>query len=105
MRQFVVYRNRNTSSAGLYPFLVNVQSELIRDMDTRVVIPLFRAPSKRPPAPDGLSPLFKLDGEMFVLMTPMIASVDASVLGAEVHDLSPERANIMAALDMLISGI
>ena len=105
MRQFVAYRNRNKAAAGLYPFLLNVQSDLIRDMETRVVIPLLRAPSKRPPAPDRLSPLFELDGEKFVLMTPMIASVGIGVLGGEAHDLSRERATILAALDLLISGI
>ena len=41
MPQFAVYLNRNLRSSDLFPFLVDVQSELLRDLETRVVLSLI----------------------------------------------------------------
>jgi toxin CcdB len=38
--QFAVYRNKSPRSKSTYPFLVDVQSDLLDELQTRVVIPL-----------------------------------------------------------------
>ena len=46
MPQFAVHRNRNAATRARYPLLVDVQSDLLAGMGTRVVVPLvfvFRA--------------------------------------------------------------
>ncbi len=40
MPQFAVYRNRNAATRARYPLLLDVQSDLLAGMGTRVVIPL-----------------------------------------------------------------
>ncbi|MCE9901908.1 CcdB family protein, partial [Hafnia paralvei] len=37
--QFMVYRNNGNSRA--YPYLLDVQSDIIGELNTRLVIPLF----------------------------------------------------------------
>lgn len=40
MAQFTVHRNKNVHTKGIFPFVVDVQSDLLEDLQTRVVIPL-----------------------------------------------------------------
>lgn len=40
MSQFTIYRNHNARTKNRIPFLLDVQSDLLSDLGTRVVIPL-----------------------------------------------------------------
>lgn len=105
MRQFSVCENRDPASRKLYPLLLNIQSDLMADAETRVVAPLYPLGQGRNPSISSLSPVLKLNGREYVLMTPLLAGVALARLGKPVADLSGERATILAALDLLISGI
>lgn len=105
MHQFTVCENANPASRKLYPYLLNVQSDLIEETETRVVIPLHPVGRGGEPVMSSLSPVLDIAGRQHVLMTPLIAGVGLARLGRPVADLSQERPIIMAALDLLISGI
>ncbi len=40
MPQFAVYRNPNPETTADYPLLLDVQSDLIAELGTRVVVPI-----------------------------------------------------------------
>ena len=40
MPQFTAHRNRNAATRARYPLLLDVQTDLLEDLGTRVVIPL-----------------------------------------------------------------
>jgi toxin CcdB len=103
MRQFGVYRNRNAATRSAYPLLLNVQSDLISETGTRVVVPLV--PAGRIPAMLPLVPNLPVGGKPHVMVTPLMTAMELADLGALEGDLSGERATIMAALDFLVSGI
>ena len=106
MRQFGVYRNRNEGTRALYPLLLNVQSDLIQETGTRVVVPM--APvvrGRQPPAISSLAPVIDVGGKPHVLLVPLLAATEVADLGTLESDLSSERTAIIAALDLLISGI
>ena len=106
MRQFGVYRNLDEATRPLYPLLVNVQSDLIAETGTRVVVPMAPVIAGRHPPPiSSLVPVLQVDGNPHVLVVPLLAAVDLASMGPLESDLSSERTAIMAALDMLISGI
>ena len=106
MHQFGVFRNRNAATSARYPLLLNVQSDLIAETGTRVVVPLLPATRNRASlAISGLAPEIDIDGKAYVLVVPLLAAIDVADLGPIAADLSPARATIMAALDLLISGI
>ena len=48
MAQFTLYRNKNPRSRAAAPFLLNVQSDLLEEMHSRVVIPLTKAAAQLP---------------------------------------------------------
>lgn len=104
MQQFCVYRNRNAATRSAYPLLLNVQSDLISETGTRVVVPLVPANRGMPSMP-LLAPTLSIKGKPHVLATPLLAGVELEDLGALEDDLSDARAEIMAALDLLVSGI
>lgn len=103
MSQFSVYRNRNAATRSAYPLILNVQSDLISETGTRVVVPLVPVGQGLPAMPP-LAPALLVGGQMHVMATPLMGATEFADLGPLEEDLSAERAVILAALDFLISG-
>ena len=47
MPQFAVYKNRNEATRGRFPLLLDVQSDLLEPLKTRIVVPLSPAVTSR----------------------------------------------------------
>lgn len=101
MAQFDVLR---TSRGGTYPLVVDVQAELHRRLATCVVVPLIARRRYGPRPITRLQPLVAVGGEEYVAMVPLLASVPRSSLGEVVGSLATRRADLIAALDLLITG-
>lgn len=105
MPQFSLYRNPNPDTKAAFPLLLDVQSDLIADLGTRVVIPLAPAAAMKGKLIKTLTPVFDVDGKPYVMLTPQLAGISKQQVGAKVADLAMHRDEIMAALDLLITGI
>lgn len=105
MSQFTVHRNPNPATKAAIPYLLNVQSDLIVDLGTRVAVPLFPAAAMKGVTIRTLMPIFEIDGKQYVMMTPQLAGIPKKLLGTAVADLSDKRGEIVSALDLLITGI
>ena len=105
MPQFTVHRNTNPATKTAVPFLLNVQSDLIEDLGTRVAVPLYPAVAMKGKTIRTLTPTFEIDGKQYVMVTPQLAGVPKKLLGASVTSLSAKRDEIISALDLLITGI
>ena len=98
MARFDLYRNPD--GPGL---LLDVQSDLMRDLNTRIVVPLMRR--REAPKPAGrLNPVFDIDNAEFVLVTQFLAAIPVVELGSRSGNLAHEDVAITNALDMLFSG-
>lgn len=104
MAQFRAYRNPRTESRQRFPLLLDVQSDLIGALETRVVVPLAPVAAKAPPRLTVLMPELEIEGRKYSMYTPQLAGIAKRELGAEVADLATSRPEIIAALDLLISG-
>jgi toxin CcdB len=82
-----------------------VQSELASELGTRVVIPLSPHSARKGAPISTLMPVFEIEGRKYVMLTPQLAGVPRQRLGARVADLGPHRDAIIAALDLLFTGI
>jgi toxin CcdB len=102
--QFTVYRNKSSRTKSTFPFLVDVQSDLLEQLQTRVVIPLTRTAGLAKKPLIQLTPALTFDGESYVLMTPQLAGVARAELGAPAGSLGGERNAIIAAMDFLLTG-
>lgn len=105
MAQWTLHRNPNAATRKDIPYLLDVQSDLLSALGTRVVVPLFT----RKAAPTGtltrLTPELRIKGERLVLMTPQLAGVRAKDMGEAIGDLSAHRSEFIGALDLLFTGI
>jgi toxin CcdB len=102
--QFTVYRNRSPRTKATFPLLLDVQSDLLEQLQTRVVIPLAKAARLAKKPLSHLTPVLKFERESYVLMTPQLAGMAYSDLGAAAGSLIEERQTIMGAIDFLLSG-
>ena len=102
--QFAVFENRNPASRRLYPFVVDLQSELLADfLATRLVAPLARvAFIKRPIA--ELTPVVSFQGSDYVIDIPQMAAVVSKTLGSPMGSLAAYRNALIRAVDRLITG-
>ncbi|MCO5120858.1 MAG: CcdB family protein [Burkholderiaceae bacterium] len=105
MGQFDVYQNPDRASRGTYPRLLDIQSDLLDGLHTTVVIPLIPASQAGKAIFDRLTPVVELDGESWIVLTPQMAGIDREHIGSPVASLATYRAELVAALDFLISGI
>ncbi|HWS74869.1 MAG TPA: CcdB family protein [Quisquiliibacterium sp.] len=105
MPQFDVFTNENPATRARAPYLVDVQSELLEELATRVVVPLVAAGKGTLAPMTRLMPVFEIEGRRFTFVTPQLAGVPRAVLGRRVASLASSRHEIVAALDVLISGI
>jgi toxin CcdB len=102
--QFSVYRNKNSRTKAAFPFLVDVQSDLLEPLNTRVVVPITQARALTKKPVSHLTPELLFNGDRYVLVTPQLAGIGRAELGALAGSLTEERQTILAALDFLLTG-
>jgi len=105
MPQFAVYKNRNAATRARFPFLLDIQSDLLGPLATRVVVPLEAAGQARSRTMQTLTPSIRVEGSDYLMVTPQLAGVALRDLGPVIGNASPHRQAIIAALDFLIFGI
>lgn len=103
MAQFDVYTNPNPESKRAIPYLLDVQAELLSDLTTRVVIPLYSVAAMGKVA-KHLNPQFSIKRTTVIMSTAELAGVTVNILGDKVCSLKEHRNEIIAALDFLITG-
>ena len=104
MAQFDVYLNPNAATRKAVPYLLDVQADLLDMLATRVVVPLVLAEEMRLAA-RHLNPQFKIKGTAVVMSTAELAGASNHSLGDKVASLKNKRDEIVAALDLLFTGI
>lgn len=93
----------------LYPspagrgFLLDVQSDLLGALNTRVVVPLL--PEDEAPVPARrLNPIFDIAGVRHVMATQFMSAIQTRHLAAPSGSLADKTDEITAAIDMLTHG-
>ena len=105
MAQFDVYLNPSAKTKNEFPYIVDIQQSLLKDIATRIVIPLGKAEKFKGESMKNLTPEIKLDNVKLLLMVPQIASMPKKLLKEPVGSLSHFRDEIISALDFAIIGI
>ena len=103
MAQYDVHRNASDSASGDVPYLLDIQSDLLAQLQTRVVVPLIPA-DLYGKAISRLNPVFDIHGETCVGAFTELAGVPRSCLGDIVCSVSEQRDDITAAVDFLLQG-
>ena len=98
MAQYDVFRNPEGSG-----YLLDVQSDLLDGLTTRLVVPLM--PQTQAPKPAArLNPIVNIAEEPHIIVTQFMAAVPAKLLSEPATSVSRLRDDITAAIDMLTHG-
>ena len=95
-----VYASPGHAAAG---YVVDVQSDLLSSLTTRVVVPLLPETAVRA-ATTRLNPVFEIDGRNHALIVQAIATVPRHDLHGAVTSLKDHHDTILAAIDFLLTG-
>lgn len=105
MRQFDVYSNPNPDSCERLPYLIVLQSDLLERLDNVVAAPL-RSPQDGKSIPIlRLNPVVEVGTERYFVRIQDLAAIPARSLRQPVCNLSSEREALLAALDLLFTGL
>lgn len=100
MAQFDIYAMKR----GEVEFLLDLQDEMLEHLTTRVVAPLA-LPEKVGAAMKIVNPSILVGGVRYLLLTHLLAAVPLLSLGSPVNSAKAQRDEIVAALDLLFTGI
>ena len=104
MAQFTIYTNANAQTKQLYPYLLELQSNLLSDLATCVVAPLAPVSKQADTAMTRLTPVISIAGEAYLMQTQQLSAIARKQLGKAVGNASSNSHEIIAAIDFLISG-
>jgi len=105
MSQFSVYKNKNSRTKKIFPYLLDIQSDLLDQLRTTVVIPLGKYSIVKDQVITKLCPIVEIDGNKYAALTQQIAGIEKSLLGTNVTNISNYRSEFIDAIDLIISGI
>jgi toxin CcdB len=103
--QYDVYPNPHPGSRASVPFVIDVQSNLIDQLPTRLVMPLSRVGAMLSNLPSTLCPMFDIEGESLLLMAHQAGPLPARLLRKPIASMGHRAADVCAALDAVLSGL
>ena len=105
MAQFTIYQNKSLQSKKEFPLLLDIQTNLLDSLQTTVVVPLKKLETNKDKILTQLTPTFKIEGVNYLMLTPQLAGIQRKDLGKAITDIEHSRADILNALDFLLTGI
>jgi toxin CcdB len=103
--QFDVYDNPSPRMRDQYPFVIDVQSNLLSSLATRMVVPLAVTSLAAKELPQRLCPVFTVRRKYLMLVPFEAAPLDKRLLKTEVSSIRDRASDIIAAMDAVMSGI
>ena len=103
MARFDVYANPDTADRATIPFMLDVQSNYLEGLETRVVVPLF-ATARFKTRVRTLNPAMEVGGKEVIMDTASIGAIPAGELRRPVTNLADYQLEIQDALDALFAG-
>ena len=100
MARFDIYKNPGKSAASV-PYLLDVQSDTVSGLPTRLVIPLRVRNSLAQDLPQDLCPVFKVQGQEYFLATAELGAIPVRLLESKIANASDRALEISSALDRI----
>jgi toxin CcdB len=104
MAQFDVYANPSASATQGIPYVVVVQSDLLDALATRMTIPLATIEFAAK-APDKLCPIVTVNGQRLRALAHYTAPLPTRSMRQLVGNLSAQSSALIAAVDVVLSGV
>ena len=103
--QYDVYTNPSPRMRDQYPYVVDIQSDLLSSLATRMVVPLAVTTLAAHDLPRQLCPVIAVRGKGMMLVAFEAAPLDKRLLKAKTASVKNRASDIIAAMDAVISGV
>ncbi len=103
--QFDVHRNPSPRMREEYPFVLDIQSDLLAGLPSRMVMPLAVTGLNSGDLPSRLCPTFIIKSQRVVLLPFEAAPLDKRMLKKPILSLRDHAHEIIVALDAVTSGV
>jgi toxin CcdB len=103
--QFDIYENPSPRMREVYPFVVDVQSNLLGALATRMVVPLAITSLSAKDLPQRMCPIITVNHTPLMLVPFEAAPLDKRLLRIEIASVPERSYDIIAAMDSVLSGI
>jgi toxin CcdB len=103
--QFDVFENPSPRMREVYPYVVEVQSDLLSALATRMVVPLAVTTLSAKDLPHRLCPLISVNGKALMLVPFEAAPLDKRLLKSATASIRDRSHEIIAAMDAVLSGV
>lgn len=103
--QFDVFENPSPRMRDVYPYVVDVQSDLISALATRLVVPLAVTAIAAINLPRQLCPVISVNNRLLMLVPFEAAPLDKRLLKVEITSIRERSHEIISAMDAVLSGI
>lgn len=104
-RRFDVFRNESPHTGRRFPYLLVVQSDLLTNLISAVVVPLGKAAVVKNKLAQTLTPIVKIGTDNYVMYTPELGTVPVAALRKCETNIESQRDVVVRALHFLFSGI
>ncbi|RLJ64667.1 CcdB family protein [Sulfurisoma sediminicola] len=104
MAHLDVYPNRDPKTRGEIPYVLEVQSDLLGALPSAIVVPLALPQAIEQLPILRLNPKVGVGETALIVLTQDLAALPRRMLKQPVANLSPQRDEILAALDFLFTG-
>src|SRR5450756_1568302 len=103
--QFDVYENPSPRMRDQYPYVVDIQSDLLSSLATRMVVPLALTSLHANELPRRLCPGFGVRKKSLRLGPFEVAPLDARLLKKDFVAIRSHAYEIVGAMDAVMSGL
>lgn len=103
MARFDVYANPDAAERKQVPYMLDVQNDFLRGLETRIAVPLWSA-NYFPLRAKGLNPELEVAGKKVVMDTASLGAIPMGELRRPVANLAREQLLIQDALDDLFGS-
>ncbi len=103
--QYDVYPNPSARMRDVYPYVVDVQSDLLAGLRTRMVVPLALTQLHSSSMPQRLCPMLPVKQQRLMLVPFEAAPLDKTLLKSKLASLRDHAHDIVAAMDAVLSGV
>lgn len=102
MAQFDVFRNARSRR---YPLVIDLQADLLQDLASHVVAPLTPLGRLAGTPISRLNPVVTVDGTECAILFQELAAYPVQRVGPAVANFQSARVELIAALDLLSTGV
>ncbi|HEY1614486.1 MAG TPA: CcdB family protein [Rhizomicrobium sp.] len=103
LKQFDVFPNPSARTRLSRPYFVVLQSDQLSQLSTRLVAPLVTPATIR--YLERMMPEVTVEGRQYVVMPQELGPIVVKAIPAAIANLESERYRLIAALDLVFTGV